>query len=385
MEVKMNLIIKQKPDGDFHLEQINHISKLKDKELLSKFELLVKQEKEATAFVVAHLAEIDKRKLFAEAGYSSLFNYITQKYHYSQSAAYRRIQAARLSLRFPKIIEYLKDGRLNLITISLIEPYLKEENKEDILSRVFYKSTREVEIFISSISERQKEIRDRIRMLPQLIQTQETLIEDQRTNEKGKAFSEGTMIKTAQILTPSAGSKVSERRVKVEFCANETLTKKIERAKQILRHQYPQGRLEDIFNEALEHLLEKKDPERKMARVEKKQPEQKTDISRPKLASHSANQGSKEVHVKEKSFEPSVLRVNSRYIPEKLKLEIYKRDHGQCSYMSKDGKHCQEKNFLEMDHVEPFALGGKSTQDNLRLLCRLHNQYRSQKIFWNSN
>lgn len=139
-----------------------------------------------------------------------------------------------------KIISQSRDGNLNQESISklkdkellnrfeLIEPHLKEENKKSILPKIFYKSTREVEIFISSISERQKEIRDKIRVLPQLIQTQDlstekTLIEDQRTSEKEKTLVDDPnkhkteqnlikdkSVKTAQIFTASAGSKTQE-------------------------------------------------------------------------------------------------------------------------------------------------------------------------------
>ncbi|MBI3018257.1 MAG: HNH endonuclease, partial [Deltaproteobacteria bacterium] len=52
-----------------------------------------------------------------------------------------------------------------------------------------------------------------------------------------------------------------------------------------------------------------------------------------------------------------------------------------CSYTSPEGKKCAEKNFLELDHVQPWSLGGSTTADNLRLLCRTHNQWRSQKTF----
>lgn len=74
-------------------------------------------------------------------------------------------------------------------------------------------------------------------------------------------------------------------------------------------------------------------------------------------------------------------RDDSRYIPQSLQREVYQRDHGQCSYTSLEGKKCGEKNFLELDHVRPWGLGGSTTTENLRLLCRTHNQWRAEKIF----
>ena len=34
--------------------------------------------------------------------------------------------------------------------------------------------------------------------------------------------------------------------------------------------------------------------------------------------------------------------------------------------------------MLEFDHIHEFARGGESTADNVRLLCRAHNQYAAE-------
>ncbi|MEZ4755098.1 MAG: HNH endonuclease signature motif containing protein [Bdellovibrionota bacterium] len=34
---------------------------------------------------------------------------------------------------------------------------------------------------------------------------------------------------------------------------------------------------------------------------------------------------------------------------------------------------------LELDHIVPFAEGGQHTVDNLRVLCRAHNQYLAEQ------
>lgn len=355
------------------MENIKEISKLKDKELLEKFEFFSKQEKEMTAQVVAHLAEIDKRKLYLDEGYSSLFTYVTQKYRYSESAAYRRIQAARLSQRFPDIIPLIKKGELNLMTLSLIAPHLKEENKEKIFPQVFKKSTRAVEYFISSFSQKQDQkqemMRDKIRILSPM--TSE--IRKMDMPEKSKdldLFSKENPAQTAQNFTTSAGSNPIERRVKIEFCAKESLAKKIERAKEVLRHKYPQGKLEDIFEEAMELLLEKKDPERKIKRIEEKE-FHGTKENRETL--RNGDKDDREVNKDSKK--------QTRYIPQSIQREVYKRDEGKCSYVSRDGKPCGERNFLELDHLRPWALGGDHTFENLELLCRAHNQWRKEKTF----
>src|SRR3989338_9423065 len=147
-------------------EKRNEISNLKDKELLEKFGVLVQEEKEATAQVVAHLSEIDRRKLYALEGYSSLFSYCVEKYHYSEGAAYRRIQGAKVYQKFPEVLELLKQGKLNLMTLSLIEPHLDQKNGKDLIHKILDKSKREVEEVLSQLSLKKEKIQDVIRRLP---------------------------------------------------------------------------------------------------------------------------------------------------------------------------------------------------------------------------
>ena len=124
---------------------MNEILNLKDKELLEKFNVLVREEKEATAQVVAHLAEIDRRKLYADEGYSSLFSYCVEKFHYSESEAFLRIQAARLVHTSPEVIGLLEDNKATLTTLKLIAPHITSQNKEKIFKEVEHKTKRQTE------------------------------------------------------------------------------------------------------------------------------------------------------------------------------------------------------------------------------------------------
>lgn len=82
-----------------------------------------------------------------------------------------------------------------------------------------------------------------------------------------------------------------------------------------------------------------------------------------------------------KPRERKVVNINSRYIPTSVRWEVRKRDNCQCSFISDDGVRCTEKRYLHLDHIKPFALGGKSTTDNLRLLCAAHNLKRARETF----
>ena len=56
----------------------------------------------------------------------------------------------------------------------------------------------------------------------------------------------------------------------------------------------------------------------------------------------------------------------------------------QCSYVSPDGRRCNARHCLELDHVAPYAVGGQCTIENLRLRCRAHNQRYARQYFGKS-
>ncbi len=72
----------------------------------------------------------------------------------------------------------------------------------------------------------------------------------------------------------------------------------------------------------------------------------------------------------------------SRYIPAEVKRLVWARDQGRCSYVNpKTGRRCGSRYMIQMDHIKPFALGGLSTKENMRLLCAGHNRFRARQTF----
>lgn len=66
--------------------------------------------------------------------------------------------------------------------------------------------------------------------------------------------------------------------------------------------------------------------------------------------------------------------VHNRMIPSHVKLEVWKRDRGQCVT-------CGSTDNLHYDHILPFSKGGSSLlASNIQLLCARHNLSKSDKI-----
>ena len=139
---------------------------------------------------------------------------------------------------------------------------------------------------------------------------------------------------------------LAPERNRFAFTGNEEFLSRVERCRQLLRRKYPSGDLGDIFAAAVEALLDREDPERQEA-------------------------------VFQRRSDP-----HARRIPRWVKLEVWKRDGGCCAFTAPDGTKCRSRDYLEFDHIVPWALGGPSNQpENIRLLCRTHNQLLGRRQF----
>jgi hypothetical protein len=128
---------------------LSEIGKLSDRELLARVQTLADREREVTAAFITHLAVMDERRLYLGEGCSSLFTYCLRVLHLSESAAYRRVEAARIAHRFPVILKMLSAGRINLTTIRLLAPELTPANHCEVLEAAIHKSRLDVEKLIA--------------------------------------------------------------------------------------------------------------------------------------------------------------------------------------------------------------------------------------------
>jgi hypothetical protein len=128
-----------------HTNLVQQIANLSDDDLLVSIKLCVGREREATATLVAQLAEVDARRLYLGEGCSSLFTYCTQILHLSEHAAYLRIEAARVARRFPVLLGMLAEGAVHLTAVGLLSSHLTAENHGELLDAARHKSKRQVE------------------------------------------------------------------------------------------------------------------------------------------------------------------------------------------------------------------------------------------------
>src|SRR2546428_2140578 len=123
--------------------KINIPSHLSDAELVAEVKSLAGREREASAHLIAHLAELDARRLYLGAGFSSLFTYCMEVLRLSEAEAYNRIEAARAARRFPIILDRLAMRSLSLTTVCVLASHLTADNCQELLAAASGKSRRE--------------------------------------------------------------------------------------------------------------------------------------------------------------------------------------------------------------------------------------------------
>lgn len=98
----------------------------KQRELDVMLRSLVVKERTLLADIVALLKEIDRRKVFLELGHPSLFDYLVKGIGYSEGAAQRRIDAARLMTDIPDLHERIMRGGIKLNQAAMIQKAARE-------------------------------------------------------------------------------------------------------------------------------------------------------------------------------------------------------------------------------------------------------------------
>jgi hypothetical protein len=74
----------------------------------------------------------------------------------SEGSVCRKTQVAGMCRRYPRILEALSDGRLNLTTTGLIAPHLRPDNVERPIAEAEGKTKRELESFLVTLKPKER-------------------------------------------------------------------------------------------------------------------------------------------------------------------------------------------------------------------------------------
>src|SRR5213594_2499134 len=121
------------------------LTHLSDAVLIRDLAALIAHDRVTTAAILAHIAEVDARRLYAPAGYPSMHAYCVGELRFSEDAAYKRIQAARAARQFPALFTALEEGRLHLAAVCLLAPHLTPENADELLKAAAHGTKADIE------------------------------------------------------------------------------------------------------------------------------------------------------------------------------------------------------------------------------------------------
>src|SRR5262245_6255624 len=343
------------------------ITALSDQQLIAQVVELARREREATAGLVAHLAEFGTRKLYLGEGCATLFTYCTEVLHLSEHETYLRITAARLSRRFPVILDRLQNGAVNLTTLKLLRKVLTSENHARLLAAAERKTKREVEELVASVAPKLP-VEGWIRKLPAVAVPMENAALTAATpaalvlqlaapavpaNASPVVSAAAAMaLKAVSIrdaIKPAVIAPLAPELYKIQFTATAETRAKLRRAQDLMRHQIPTGDPAAIIDRALTMLVAHLEKTRLGA------------TDRPRTGRPR--------------------RKGRRYVPTAVRRAVSQRDGGRCAFTSADGRRCSERGFLQFHHVHPHGDGGEPTVENIALRCRAHNEYEGEMYF----
>jgi hypothetical protein len=440
-----------------------------DRELLAELGTLVGTGRQLVAEVVAHLGEVEERRLHLDAGCGSMFAYCVSRFGMSEDEACRRIDVARLARRFPGLFPLLANGQVSLSVAALLKPYLTGENVDALLALVSGQSVQKAREGLAACFPR-ADVASSIRKLPDRNGKATDGMSPEGPSTRG-ASPQLSMGSTALAMTsgfendspaespstpsravaessnggaPGVGSAtsgtepdgcadapaasslarqvsvapeqsalssvsppaltlesprsariepLSAGRYRVQFTADAELKNKLELARDLMRHALPSGDLAPIVARALDLLIEQlmkrrfgASGRRKTEHPAPSPPHETPPAARPRAVENEPAAPPSAAPPSENDRASDRLDSTTREIPagrvdRATRRAVLERDGLRCTWRGTDGVCCNERAWLEHDHVQPRGKGGNSSAANGRLLCRAHNRLAAEREY----
>ncbi len=333
---------------------------LTDDVLEARLKKLVRTERKITHLVLQYIGEVDRRKLYLQRAYPSLFEFLVKQYGYSAAAAMRRIEGARLLIQIPEVSEKLESGALNLSQVALVQR-AEREYKKDTKSDLPIETKREL---LSRI--------------------------ENQTQAKSEA-----LISQALDISFVTKNKLTHHKDESVTLAI-TLTKEqlnaLEQVHAMLSHAVPEKNWASLIS----YLAQKEISRRtggKTPKSESKYAKRETETSQREIKSllretkpSQSEMGAFTSVAETNSGDSGIITCKAQTLPRqrkaiarKLKQQLLLKDTS-CSYRDlQTGKTCSSRHFLQIDHIKSISSGGNNEPENLQVLCGKHNRYKYER------
>jgi len=414
------------------MQSMRPLTNVSDDELLRRLAVLVRESRHTEAELVAHIGEVDARRLYAREAVPSMFQYCTERLHLSGAEAYLRIAAARAARDHPVILSMLADGRLHLTAVAMLAPHLTPENRDVLLLRATHRTKRAIEELLAELAPR-PDAPTLVRRLPEKrasavpsparlpvapvtsASTSAASAEDSRAPVSILATAMPPLhvapstkeLRLDGVVSRRSSDTVAQcwrveplslARYKVQFTASAELREKLERLRDLMRASVPDGDLVKIIDAAVTEKLDRLERRRfGLAKAPRVAAPRVDESDHPK-DSPSPHQAADDVTPGPMAADPmatdptsgglvtagpvtsglALTRTDppphSRHVPAEVRRAVYERGGARCCFVDEQGRRCTARAWLQFHHRHPFALGGEHSPATVSVLCHAHNR-----------
>ena len=328
------------------------------REIVTKIKNLAATERRITADILECIRDIEKQKVFLEMGYPSLLEFLVKECGYSETAALRRISSAKILQELPEIKADLQNGVLNLSQVAGVAQGIRQAAKKgDDVSL-----------------EKKKEVLQAL---------------------KGKRSFESQVITAKMLDLPTITTEKvraqADASSRIEIILAKEEMDLVNQARQILGHITPGMSVKDLLIYLSGEVVRKKNPVRDVRTRAMKSSKPTTRETSGDKDNHQNKSANGAINPSKSSAQASAsgkqIKFNSvavlcgvkndnKYIQASVRRFVFQRDK-VCQWTDPiTGRKCESTHLLEIDHCKPRWAGGGNEIENLRVLCRAHNQWR---------
>jgi hypothetical protein len=252
---------------------------------------------------------------------------------------------------------------IHLTAVCLLRDYLTPENHLELLAEASRKTKFQVQELLARRFPR-PDVASYVRKLPGATRTATPAATAGASSARiaGEHCAPAQPLPLAPASPPPAPARAiveptSEARYRIQLNASSTLKEKLELFQALVSHSIPSGDVAAVLERALDLALEQVEKQRFAKTDKPREPRNPRRIKLRSLGSHR------------------------EHIPNAVQREVAMRDGLRCSYVSDGGCRCSARAFLQIHHEQPWARGGASVAENLRLLCAVHNRLLAERDF----
>jgi 5-methylcytosine-specific restriction endonuclease McrA len=329
---------------------------MKNEFLFQKIKELVATERRIGVEILELLYEIEKRKAYAELRYDGLYSYCVKELGFTDSQAYQRIQAMRALKEIPELKPAIESGTLSVSSVSKVQTHIRQENKKG------QRSTKDekLALFQAMKNHTSREVDAKLAVVRGEEPKKRIVLElDSELEALWK-----------QVQDLAAHRSRGEDSEVLRILATEWLSRNHPLRKDVARTTRKSN-----------EKSKEKSPDR--ASAEERVSARATPSNTPPEKSEvetTADEGRGARHAVPWSTRVTPHHPHekwdrtSRVIPAELKRVVWRNYDGKCAL-------CASGHALEIDHIHPFAKGGLTTEENLRLLCRSCNRFAAIRSY----